>query len=247
MKKQVERRFMQQEFRVSGEAEPPKITGYAAVFGSSADIMGWWTEEIDSHAFDTVMGTNPDVRALFNHDPNLVLGRTTANTLQLSVDARGLAYEIDPPDTQVGRDLMVSMRRKDITQSSYAYIVKRDQWTDNEDESVTRRILEIDELWDVSPVTYPGYAATSAIVRSLPTSMPAETRTRVEKRMNAAGCDCQCAECVAGDCGACSDLDCDDPDCIGSKAARRIVVPVVDERAWRQQAEMRLELARHGR
>ena len=241
MKNQVERRFLHQEFRVSGETEPPKIIGYAAVFDTPADMV-WWTEEIDPHAFDAVMGTNPDVRALFNHDPNLVLGRTTANTLQLSVDARGLAYEIDPPDTQAGRDLMISMRRKDITQSSYAYIVKRDQWTDNADDTVTRRILEIEELWDVSPVTYPGYPSTSAQLRSLPESMPLETRSRVKRRMGGDGCDCECKECVAGDCSACSDPNCTDDDCSGSMSSKRIGI---EAQAWRSRAEMRLALAQH--
>ena len=118
MSRQVERRFFAHtEFRVSGENEPRKINGYGAVFDSPSENLGWSTElreEIDPHAFDGVLASNPDVRGLFNHDSNFVLGRTTAGTMRLSVDARGLAYEIDPPDTQFARDLMVSMRRGDI-------------------------------------------------------------------------------------------------------------------------------------
>ena len=83
------------------------------------------------------MGSNPDVRALWNHNPDHVLGRTTANTLALTLDARGLAYVIDPPDTQMARDLIVSMRRKDVTGSSFGFITRRDQWTDNADGTVT--------------------------------------------------------------------------------------------------------------
>lgn len=173
------------EFRVSAENEAPRISGYAAVFDSQSEDLGYFCElreEIDPHAFDNVMASNPDVRAFFNHDANLVLGRTTAGTLRLSVDARGLQYEVDPPDTQFARDLMVSMRRKDITGSSFGFVCKRDQWTDNADGSVTRRILEFDQLIDVSPVTFPAYPAASSEARALPPSMPAEIRSRFEAR-----------------------------------------------------------------
>lgn len=182
---QPEQRFMRTEFRVSAEGEPAKITGYGAVFDSQSEDMGYFMElreEIDPHAFDTVMATNPDVRGMFNHDPNFVLGRTTAGTMRLSVDARGLQYEIDPPDTQAARDLMTSLRRKDITGSSFTFVAKRDQWTDNPDGSVTRRILEFDSLYDVGPVTFPAYPASSSGLRSLPSTMPAEMRARFELR-----------------------------------------------------------------
>lgn len=221
MSKQVEQRtYRNVEIRVSGEGEPSKISGYGAVFDSPSEDLGWcqeMREEIDPHAFDSVMETNPDVRGLFNHDANHVLGRTSAGTMRLAVDARGLSYEIDPPDTQFAKDLMVSMRRGDINGSSFAFIVKRDQWTDNPDGSVTRRILEFDELLDVSPVTYPAYPASSSQARSLPASMPAEMRARFSKRDDGdadpnpdTGCTCSCESCaVDGDCSNCTHDDCD--------------------------------------
>jgi hypothetical protein len=121
---------------------------------------------------------------------------------------------------------MVSMRRGDISGSSFAFIVKRDQWTDNPDGSITRRILEFDQLLDVSPVTYPAYPASSSQVRSgrrgLLASMPAEMRERIKMRdLNEAGCQCDCPECEAGDCEDCSNPDCDDPNCIGSRSIKR--------------------------
>lgn len=255
MKKQVERRFLPQEFRVADENQPPRISGYAAVFDSMSEDLGFFREEIDSRAFDNVMGTGPDVRALFNHDANCVLGRTKAGTLRLKLDARGLAYEIDPPDTQIARDLMVSMRRGDVTQSSYAFIVKRDQWTDNADGSITRRVLEIEELFDVSPVTYPGYASTSAQVHALPRSMPAELRARViEKRDPADGCDCGCLECMAGNCDGCTNTDCDDPECRCEMSRSKRSAPPAggapaapadeDAVAFRDRMNLRLRLVR---
>lgn len=177
----AERRSLTHEFRVSDPGQPTTIQGYAAVFDSPGQGP-YWTEELDPHCFDAVMASNPDVRALFNHNPDNVLGRTTSGTLTLSIDARGLSYTIAPPETQLANDLIVSMRRKDITGSSFGFVCARDQWTDNADGSITRRILEIDELLDVSPVTYPAYITSDAQVRSIPASMPAEFRSRIEQR-----------------------------------------------------------------
>lgn len=180
-----ERRFLTHEFRVSQQGEAPKIRGYAAVFDVPGEPFGpgvGFIEEIDPHAFDSVLSGTPDVCGLWNHNQDIVLGRTTSGTLQLSVDARGLAYVIDPPETQAAKDLLVLMRRGDVNKSSFGFICKRDQWTDNPDGTVTRRILEFEELLDVSPVTFPAFSQTSADVRSLPDSMPSEYRSRMEHR-----------------------------------------------------------------
>lgn len=220
MSKNIERRHLAQEFRVSDEGEFPKISGYASIFNTPYDL-GYWIEEIDPNAFDSVIASNPDVRALWNHNADLPLGRTASGTLSLSIDSRGLAYVIDPPATTYANDLIVSMRRKDVTQSSFAFITKRDQWTENEDGTVTRRILEFDELLDVSPVTYPANPAADSNVRSLPASMPVEMRSRFEQRNDAPAepaersvpdCFCTCAQCMSGACGICSA----DPQCVGA-------------------------------
>lgn len=212
----IERRYRTQEFRVSQDATPV-IYGYAAVFDSPSHDMGW-TEIIDPHAFDSIMPKNPDVRALWNHNPDHVLGRTAAGTLSLTLDARGLAYNITAPDTTVARDLIVSMRRGDITQSSFSFICKRDQWTDNADGTVTRRILEFSELIDVSPVTFPAFDNATSQARSLPDSMPIEMRSKFqpagsETRALTDECTCTCPQCMAGSCGICSA----DPQCLGAE------------------------------
>jgi hypothetical protein len=94
-----------------------------------------------------------------------VLGRNKAGTLRLHEDDHGLAIEIDPPDTQWARDLMVSMERGDVTQMSFGFTVAEDSWEQDKDEKVTRTILKIKELYDVSPVTFPAYPQTEAHVR----------------------------------------------------------------------------------
>lgn len=239
----VERRFLTQEFRVSAQDESPRIAGYAAVFDTPSEDMGW-IEEIDPHAFDSVMAAQHDARCLWNHNDDIVLGRESASTLRLAIDARGLCYECDLPDTQAGRDLIVSMRRKDIRESSFGFITARDEWTDNPDGSVTRRILEFELLLDVSPVAFPAFAATSVGVRNLPESMPAEFRSRFEKRALTDQCTCTCTQCMSGKCGICSaDTKCEgaervsDDDAVETDSSKR------SAENWRNSAVLRLRLA----
>ena len=126
-----ERRFLPNgELRIAtGSDGKPEIVGYATKFipAMSLDLGGWF-EQIAPHCFDACLANNPDVRALWNHDPNHVLGRSTANTLRLSVNNTGLLYEIDPPDTTMARDLLVSLSRGDVTQSSFGFVADDDSW-----------------------------------------------------------------------------------------------------------------------
>jgi len=127
---------------------------------------GWFREKIAPGAFASSINTD-DVRALFNHDPNFVLGRNKAGTLKMSEDERGLHIEIEPPDTQVARDLMVSLERGDISQMSFGFEVIKDSWErSTEGNNLDIRTLEKVRLWDVSPVTFPFYKETDVAVRS---------------------------------------------------------------------------------
>ena len=232
----MERRHITQEFRVADGATPV-ISGYAAVFNTPSSEMPW-IEEIDPHAFDTVMAKSPDVRALWNHNADHVLGRTTAGTLELRLDSKGLAYTVQPPETTVARDLVISMRRGDVTQSSFGFICSRDQWSNNPDGTVTRRILEFSELLDVSPVTFPAFDAATAGVRSLPDTMPVEMRSRFapsnkETRALTDQCTCPCPQCLAGSCGICSAT----PQCDGAeRGAQRSA-------DWQADTMLRLRVA----
>ena len=165
---EVERRYTKQpiELRESDD-EAPKILGYGAVFDSRSENLGGFTEIVSKGAFDDVMDN--DVRALFNHDSNFVLGRSASGTLSLSVDETGLRYELAPPDTQTIRDLVLEpMRRGDITGSSFGFMVEEDDWNEDTDTgAVTRTIVKVSRLLDVSPVTYPAYPDTSVALRAL--------------------------------------------------------------------------------
>lgn len=149
-----------------GEQRPPMIIGYAAVFNLRSELLGGqFVEEIAPGAFDDVL--TQDVRGLFNHNPTYLLGRLPNGTLRLSVDARGLRYEIDPPDTQTVRDLVLTpLARGDMTGSSFTMRVSEDEWR-QEGDLIVRTIRRISELRDVGPVAFPAYPDATAAQRSL--------------------------------------------------------------------------------
>jgi len=166
MSKHLERRAFAAELRVDRAGEKPVIRGHAAVFNALSEDLGGFREQIAPGAFKNAIGRD-DVRALFNHDSNLILGRNKAGTLRMSEDDTGLAIEIDPPDTQYARDLMVSMERGDITQMSFGFSVTKQgqKWEEN-GQTHTRTLTDV-RLYDVSPVTLPAYPQTDVALRSL--------------------------------------------------------------------------------
>lgn len=141
--------------------DAPKIVGHAALFNSLSEDFGGWRERIAPGAFTESL--NADVRALLNHDPNFVLGRTKSSTLTLDEDDKGLYIEADPPEAAWSQDLLGSMRRGDIDQMSFGFFKKEDSW-DEIDGELIRTLIKV-ELFDVSVVTYPAYADTSVAVR----------------------------------------------------------------------------------
>lgn len=141
------------------DSDEMMLEGYAAVYNSETDL-GHFREVIRPGAFDDVLDN--DVRALINHDPNLILGRTTNGTLELSVDERGLKYKVKLGEQQYAKDFYESVKRGDISQSSFAFTIEKQSW--NEERTV-RSVDKVRQLLDVSPVTYPAYAAATVQAR----------------------------------------------------------------------------------
>jgi len=165
MSKIERRNFVADELRVSKDGETRKIEGHAAVFNQLSEDLGFFKEKIAPGAFKNA--NKQDVRALFNHDPNFVLGRNTAGTLKMEEDKTGLKVQIDPPDTSFARDLSVSIDRGDISQMSFGFRVVKESWDKGKDGALDTRTLEEVDLFDVSPVTFPAYPQTDVGVRSL--------------------------------------------------------------------------------
>lgn len=155
------------------------VAGYAAVFGEQTDIGGDFKEIIAPGAFTQTLRT-ADVRALFGHDTGRVLGRVSAGTLRLKEDKKGLAVEIDLPDTSDGRDVQVLIERGDISGMSFGFIVTKQEWDETGDIPV--RTIEQVDLIEVSIVTFPAYDGTSIAMRSLEEAR----KERRQKNFNAA-------------------------------------------------------------
>lgn len=166
------------ELRVEGD-DTPLITGYAAKFNKFSEDLGGFREKIHPKAFDDVLDN--DVRALKNHDPNLILGRTTSGTLKLNTNTVGLRFEIDPPNTSTGKDTIEEIRRKDITGCSFAFSTSEDDWKYKEDGTIERTIVKVARLYDVGPVTYPAYPDTTVAARSLEVFKKKEPEHKEEK------------------------------------------------------------------
>lgn len=160
---------------------PSKIVGHAAVFNTETELFGF-REKIEPGAFAKALETD-DVRALFNHNPDLLLGRNKAGTLRLWEDSRGLGVEIDPPDTQVGRDVMESISRGDISQMSFAFRPVVEEWDDSGDTPL--RTLKEVKLFDVSPVTYPAYPTTDVAARAAYDSVTPDYLIAAQRSLNA--------------------------------------------------------------
>ena len=155
------------EIRINESDGGTCIEGHAAVFDSWSETLGGifpFKEKVRKGAFAESIGRD-DIRALFNHDPNYVLGRNRAGTLELVEDDVGRRVRITPPDTSWARDITTSIRRGDISQMSIGFVVEDDEWS-SKDGIDTRELKKV-RLFDVSPVTFPAYTATDVGARAM--------------------------------------------------------------------------------
>lgn len=153
---------------IRAEGDKPTILGHAALFNSKSVYMMGFREQIQPGAFkDSLTG---DIRALWQHDSARVLGRTKAGTLRLWEDDQGLAFELQPPDTQDGRDAVTLIERGDVDQMSFGFNVPPggDSWAEDED-GIPLRTLRAVSLMEISPVTWAAYPETGVgVMRSAP-------------------------------------------------------------------------------
>ena len=157
----VEQRAYDGELKAAVEGRT--VEGYASVFNSMSEDLGGFREIILPGAFSNVLDN--DVRALYNHDSNYLLARTTSGTLELKEDDKGLYYRFEMPNTSYGNDMLELFRRGDLSQSSFGFTVEKDSWRMEQGQHV-RYIERVGSLFDVSPVVYPAYASASSGLRS---------------------------------------------------------------------------------
>ena len=218
----TEQRSFRSELRTEISGDKRYLVGRAASFGVMSKDLAGFREILAPNCFDDALSApDADVLATINHDNNLLLGRTASGTLRLTSDAQGLNYKVLLPATTYASDLAALCNRGDISQSSFAFTVEPgdDEWsltTDPEtgEKVPLRTINRIRHLYDVSVVHTGAYPRTAAQLsdRALPGSMPPEMRALL-LRSATEECECECPECVDGECDECSEPRCEDARC----------------------------------
>lgn len=163
---ELERRVIEtDELRAERDGRGMRLVGYAALFNVLSQDLGGFYEEVAPGAF--AKSLNGDVRGLYNHDPNFVLGRTTNGTLQLREDSKGLLIDLLLPDVGYARDLWKLVERGDVSQMSFGFRIPPggDKWSKGSNGLALRKLVNV-ELGDVSPVTFPAYEQTIISARS---------------------------------------------------------------------------------
>lgn len=158
--------------QLRGDGESRLITGRAIVFNSDSKNMGF-IERIMPQALTSEVVENSDVFCLYNHDKNQVLARSNKGkgTLALDLDADGVNFMFEAPNTSLGNDVLELVRRGDLTSCSFGFTMPNEKdaqrWYRDEDGTLRRDILKINGLFDVSIVNTPAYSETSVSVREM--------------------------------------------------------------------------------
>lgn len=161
----ITRSVFDAEIELRADEDKKTLHGYAAKFESLSVPLFGFREKIRKGAFvSSIKKTN--VRALWNHNPDYVLGSTKNGTLQLEEDDKGLRFELELPDTQAGRDAAVSVSRRDVDGMSFSFEAKKQEWDEKDDKNVIRTLIEVD-VKEISPTAFPAYPSTKVVARSV--------------------------------------------------------------------------------
>lgn len=156
---------MNKEFEIrsatlSADEENQKLVGYAVKWNSPSQVLYCdFVESFAPKAFSDSLASGEDVRALFEHDYTKLLGRTSAGTLKLEEDSIGLRFELTPPDTTIGKDLLVSVSRGDIKGMSFGFRAIKEEW--NFDVEPCQRTVIKADLFEVTVTSVPAYPESS--------------------------------------------------------------------------------------
>lgn len=142
-----------------------KLHGYAAVFACESADLGGFTEVVRAGAFSRSLASGKNVRALWQHNGDALLGTTQARTLRLAEDTRGLKFELDLPDTSHGRDLAVLVERGDVSGCSFGFRTNEDRW-EKRGAGWLRELIAVD-LQEITLTHEPAYPDTGVALRSL--------------------------------------------------------------------------------
>ncbi|WP_442797347.1 HK97 family phage prohead protease [Pantoea vagans] len=176
----------QKEFEIRTSevsASDKKLVGYAVRWNSLSEVIwGEFQEQFAPNAFTESLSAGNDVRALYEHDYTNLLGRTSSGTLQLSQDNTGLRFELTPPDTQLGRDVLTLVERGDLSGMSFGFRALKQEWDFQKTPSL--RTITTAELIEITVTSMPAYpeSAVEVAQRSLFTQHPELRRSDDNRR-----------------------------------------------------------------
>jgi uncharacterized protein len=169
----IERRSLVSELRAESQGDEMAIAGYAALFNSLSKDLGGFKERIAPGAFTRSLASGADVKALVNHDPSQLLGRTKNSTLKLEQDDRGLKFRVSlNPDVEAHRSIHALISNGTMDECSFGFMIPDggDAWDEAKDEegrTYQRRTLRDLTLFEISSVVFPAYNETSVAARAM--------------------------------------------------------------------------------
>jgi len=165
-KREVRSFHAAQPFSVRTLANGQKqVSGYAIVWNSRSEELDGFVEICSPKMLTRTLRENPDVLVLRDHKQELLLGRTTAGTLQLRTDGKGLAFTVTLPDTAIGDDTYQNVKLGNLSGCSFGFVTVDDSWTVDNDGNVVRTLLDVD-LFEISITSFPAYQETTVSARS---------------------------------------------------------------------------------
>jgi HK97 family phage prohead protease len=216
-----------------------QVSGHAIVFNSPSVDLGGFVEVCDPSMLTRTLRENPDVLALRDHKSEMLLGRTTANTLALSVDSTGLKFAVTLPKTSIGDDTAENVRLRNLTGCSFGFNTVEDKWTVADDGSALRTLLDVD-LFEISLTSFPAYQETSVEARSRAAQVTTkrsdpsdpDPEDELEGVIDDDGidddddddelrCSCRCERCIMSDCRSCYRMGCEDLSCRSSSCPQQ--------------------------
>lgn len=198
------------ELRVNTDSDGTRTLSGMIPYNSPSFDLGGFTEIIAPSAFANALEPNADVLCLRDHDVSILLGRTKSKTLTLTNSDEGLRFTCKLPKTTQATDLAESVDRGDLDANSFGFSTIDDKWMADAAGNVVRTLLSV-ELFEISPCSFPAYPASQVSVRSCPVEL--RSKLKSDDPSNDLTCQCDCTQCAGGDCGICSDADCDDEYC----------------------------------
>ncbi|BAU28966.1 prohead peptidase [Aneurinibacillus soli] len=172
------------EVRMEGEAGAPTVSGDVVMFEQLSVPLWGFREKVRKGAFDKSLRKSI-IKALWNHNSDLVLGSTKNRTLRLWEDDMALRFELDLPNTTWGKDAAESIRRGDVDGVSFGFEVVKDEWDYDDPSDVIRTLIEVN-LYEISPTPFPAYPDSSVDMRSAKRTFERFTASRDAENQEAA-------------------------------------------------------------